>query len=68
MEPFQVKSIKLTEQRLDSVHQLMQRVQYRSWAYNYWSGVYAYLLRRLNALYNDKDDIRERVNYSCSLH
>ena len=67
MESFQVKSIKLTEQRLDSVHQLMQRVQYRSWAYTYWSGVYAYLLRRLNTLTNDSD-IRERVNYSCSLH
>ena len=67
MDSVQVNQIELTQRRLDAVHDCISRVQYRSWAYTYWSGVYAYLLRRLNTLTNDSD-IRERVNYSCSIH
>ena len=67
MDSVQINQIQLLQRRLDSVHDCISRVPYRSWAYTYWSGVYAYLLRRLNTLIND-NDIRERVYTSCSLH
>ncbi len=67
MESVQVNQIQLLQKRLDGVHDCLSRVPYRSWAYHYWTGVYAYLLRRLNTLSND-ENIKERINYSCSLH
>ena len=67
METYHVARIQLCQQRLDSVHETLSRVPYRSWAYTYWTGVYAYLLRRLNTMLND-EKFRERINYSCSLH
>lgn len=67
MDSFQIERVQLLQQRLDSVHDCISRVPYRSWAYTYWTGVYAYLLRRLNTLLND-ENFKERVNYSCSLH
>ncbi len=67
MDSVQINQIQLLQRRLDSVHDCISRVPYRSWAYNYWSGVYAYLLRRLNTLTNDTD-IRERIYTTCSLH
>ena len=67
METFHVARIQLCQQRLDSVHETLSRVPYRSWAYNYWSGVYGYLLRRLNALLNDQH-FRERRNFNRFQH
>ena len=67
MDSIQVEMINLTQRRLDGVQACISRVPYRSWAYTYWSGVYAYLLRRLNTLINDTDN-RERVYVSCSIH
>ena len=66
MDSFQVDMINLTQRRLDGVHDCLTRVPYRSWAYNYWTGVYAYLLRRLNTMTND-NNFRERIN-TGSLH
>ena len=67
METYHVARIQLCQQRLDSVHETLSRVPYRSWAYTYWSGVYAYLLRRLNTLLND-NNFRERRNFNRFLH
>ena len=66
MDSFQVDMINLTQRRLDGVHDCLTRVTYRSWAYHYWTGVYAYLLRRLNTMTND-NNFRERIN-TGSLH
>ena len=66
MDSFQVDMINLTQRRLDGVHDCLPRVPYRSWAYHYWTGVYAYLLRRLNTMTND-NNFRERIN-TGSLH
>ena len=66
MDSFQVDMINLTQRRLDGVHDTLNRVPYRSWAYHYWTGVYAYLLRRLNTMTND-NNFRERIN-TGSLH
>ena len=66
MDSFQVDMINLTQRRLDGVHDCLTRVPYRSWAYHYWTGVYAYLLRRLNTMTND-NNFRERINIG-SLH
>ena len=66
MDSFQVDMINLTQRRLDGVHDCLTRVPYRSWAYHYWTGVYAYLLRRLNTMTND-NNFRERIN-TGSLH
>ena len=63
MDSVQINQIELTQRRLDSVHDCISRVPYRSWAYHYWTGVYAYLLRRLNAMTND-ENFRERINHS----
>ena len=67
MDSVQINQIELLQRRLDGVQDCISRVPYRSWAYTYWSGVYAYLLRRLNTLIN-ATDIRERVYVSCSIH
>ena len=67
MDSVQINQIELLQRRLDGVQDCISRVPYRSWAYTYWSGVCAYLLRRLNTLINDTD-IRERVYVSCSIH
>ena len=67
MDTLQIGRIQLCQQRLDSVHETLSRVPYRSWAYTYWSGVYAYLLRRLNTLLND-ENFRERRNFNRFLH
>ena len=66
MDSIQVEMINLTQRRLDGVHDCLTRVPYRSWAYHYWTGVYAYLLRRLNTMTND-NNFRERIN-TGSLH
>ena len=66
MDSFQVDMINLTQRRLDGVHDCLTRVPYRSWAYHYWTGVYAYLLRRLNTMTND-NNFRDRIN-TGSLH
>ena len=66
MDSYQVDMINLTQRRLDGVHDCLTRVPYRSWAYHYWTGVYAYLLRRLNTMTND-NNFRERINIG-SLH
>ena len=63
MDSIQVEMINLTQRRLDGVHDTLKRVPYRSWAYNYWTGVYAYLLRRLNVMTND-NNFREQINHS----
>ena len=63
MDSIQVEMINLTQRRLDGVHDTLKRVPYRSWAYNYWTGVYAYLLRRLNVMTND-NNLREQINHS----
>ena len=63
MDSIQVEMINLTQRRLDGVHDTLKRVPYRSWAYNYWTGVYAYLLRRLNVMTND-NNLREQNNHS----
>ena len=63
MDSIQVEMINLTQRRLDGVHDTLKRVLYRSWAYNYWTGVYAYLLRRLNVMTND-NNLREQINHS----
>ena len=67
MDTIQIGRVQLCQQRLDSVHETLSRVPYRSWAYTYWSGVYAYLLRRLNTLLND-ENFRERRNFNRFLH
>ena len=67
MDTLQIGRVQLCQQRLDSVHETLSRVPYRSWAYTYWSGVYAYLLRRLNTLLND-ENFRERRNFNRFLH
>ena len=63
MDSIQIEQITLTQRRLDAVHDCIDRVPYRSWAYTYWTGVYAYLLRRLNAITND-ENFREYRNNS----
>jgi len=63
MDSIQIDMINLTQRRLDGVHETLACVPYRSWAYHYWTGVYAYLLRRLNAMTND-ENFRERINHS----
>ena len=63
MDSIQVEMINLTQRRLDGVHDTLKRVPYRSWAYNYWTGVYAYLLRRRNVMTND-NNLREQINHS----
>ena len=63
MDSVQINQIELLQRRLDGVQDCISRVPYRSWAYTYWSGVYAYLLRRLNTLLND-DNFRERRNFN----
>ena len=63
MDSVQINQIELLQRRLDGVQDCISRVPYRSWAYTYWSGVYAYLLRRLNTLLND-NNFRERCNFN----
>lgn len=45
--------IQITQQRLDAVHEVMIRVPNSSWAAQFWSGVYAQLLRQLNRQVNE---------------
>ena len=44
--------IQITQQRLDAVHEVLIRVPTDTWAAQFWSGVYAHLLRQLNRLSN----------------
>ena len=67
MQQIQMGQVKLLQNRLDGVHAVLTRVPYRSWAYTYWTGVYAYLLRRLNTHINDTN-LREQINTAPSLH
>ncbi len=66
MEQIPITEVELLQRRLDGVHDCLTRVPYRSWAYNYWTSVYAYLLRRLNTHINDTN-LREQIN-TGSLH